>query len=36
VSAEWPELEKEMLGVIGLEKLLEVERATVETDGRTA
>jgi methylisocitrate lyase len=34
VSTEWPELEKEMLGVIGLEKLLEVERATVETDGR--
>src|SRR5438874_4908821 len=27
VSTEWPQLEQEMLGVIGLEKLLEVERA---------
>ena len=34
VSAEWPQLEKEMLGVIGLEKLLDVERATVEMGGR--
>jgi len=28
---EWEPLEKEMLRVIGLEKLLAVERATVET-----
>jgi 2-methylisocitrate lyase-like PEP mutase family enzyme len=28
---DWKELEEEMLGVIGLEKLLEVERRTVET-----
>jgi 2-methylisocitrate lyase-like PEP mutase family enzyme len=27
---DWPELEAEMLGLIGLEKLLEVERRTVE------
>jgi 2-methylisocitrate lyase-like PEP mutase family enzyme len=28
--SDWPELEAEMLGLIGLEKLLEVERRTVE------
>jgi methylisocitrate lyase len=33
VSTEWPALEEEMLRIIGLEKLLEVERATVETGG---
>ena len=35
VSTEWPQLEKEMLAVIGLEKLLEIERATVETGTRS-
>ena len=30
LDPEWPALEKDMLGVIDLEKLLEVERATVE------
>jgi 2-methylisocitrate lyase-like PEP mutase family enzyme len=33
-AADWSALEKEMLGVIGLDKLLEIERATVETDAK--
>jgi len=31
--SDWKELEEEMLGVIGLEKLLEIERRTVERTG---
>jgi hypothetical protein len=35
-ATDWPALEKDMLGVIGIERLLAVERATVETDPRAA
>src|SRR5450755_4212456 len=33
-ATDWSALEKDMLGVIGLEKFLEIERATVETEAK--
>jgi hypothetical protein len=35
LTEDWASIERDMLGVIGLDNLLRIERETVETDGAT-